>query len=170
MSVAPTRGPARAGPRGVLPSTMMRAAPSSRRPAPRTGRPRRHRRRPPSARADARADRGVVAGANVRERKQRRQPLVGDVRCRDGDQGAVGVRNADVLGLAPVSVLTLTEEAAVDAGGVEAGLAVAQVPSLHAKGAMTKSPTARSRDLAPTSSTTPMNSWPTDPGRSEIPR
>jgi hypothetical protein len=39
-----------------------------------------------------------------------------------------------------------------------------QVPSLKANGAMTKSPLATLRTSEPTSSTTPMNSWPIGPG------
>ena len=46
-----------------------------------------------------------------------------------------------------------------------------QVPSLNANGAMTSSPLARLRTSAPTSSTTPMNSWPIGPGSNgESPR
>ena len=45
------------------------------------------------------------------------------------------------------------------------------VPSLKANGAMTRSPFSRSVTSAPTSSTTPMNSWPIGPGsNSESPR
>jgi hypothetical protein len=51
-------------------------------------------------------------------------------------------------------------------GGVVAG-----VPSLKAKGAMTSSPFLMFETSAPTSSTTPMNSWPIGPGEnSESPR
>ena len=46
-----------------------------------------------------------------------------------------------------------------------------QVPSLNANGAMTKSPRLTFATLAPTSSTTPMNSWPIGPGANgESPR
>jgi hypothetical protein len=46
-----------------------------------------------------------------------------------------------------------------------------QVPSLNANGEITKSPLASVRTLAPTSSTTPMNSWPIGPGANgESPR
>ena len=46
-----------------------------------------------------------------------------------------------------------------------------QVPSLNANGAMTRSPLRRLVTSAPTSSTTPMNSWPIGPGSNgESPR
>ena len=46
-----------------------------------------------------------------------------------------------------------------------------QVPSLKANGAMTRSPRSGPVTSAPTSSTTPMNSWPIGPGaNSESPR
>ena len=46
-----------------------------------------------------------------------------------------------------------------------------QVPSLNANGAITRSPRRRLVTSAPTSSTTPMNSWPIGPGaNSESPR
>ena len=74
---------------------------------------------------DPGADGGVVAGGHhVGQGEQRGHRLVGEVRALDLDQGAVGLRDADELGLAAVTLATLAEEAAVDAGGVEAGLAV----------------------------------------------
>ena len=46
-----------------------------------------------------------------------------------------------------------------------------QLPSLKANGAMARSPVLMSVTSAPTSSTTPMNSWPIGPGsNSESPR
>ena len=73
--------------------------------------------------ADLGADGGVVAGRHdVGQGQQRGQRLVGEVRAGHLEQRAVGLRNADELGLAAVVGAASAEEAAVDAGGVEAGL------------------------------------------------
>ncbi|BAS10889.1 hypothetical protein AHiyo4_43110 [Arthrobacter sp. Hiyo4] len=108
---------------------------------------------------DACLEGGVVAGAvDVGEGQQRRQQLAVPTH-RDLDQGAVGERDADGLGLGAADSVR-GPEPAVAAGGLQA---------FAAEDAGTVGPGERGDDEVPffrvdtslpVSSTTPMNSWP----------
>ena len=79
------------------------------------------------------------------------------------DEGAVGQWYAHGLPLAAVAVGRERSRRSSQAV-VMPCRQWGQVPSLKANGAITKSPRWISRTSAPTSSTTPMNSWPIGPG------
>ena len=67
----------------------------------------------------------MVAGSHdVCQREEGGHRLVAEVRARDREEGAVGLRNTDELGLAAITLAVLPEDAAMHAGAVEAGLTV----------------------------------------------
>ena len=93
------------------------------------------------------ADRGVVAGAHdVGQGQQRGHRLVGEVGAGNLDQGAVGLRHPDELGLAAVSSPPPPKKPPWMQAVWKPASQFLQMPSLQENGEMTKSPT-DSRDV-----------------------
>ena len=111
------------------------------------------------ARADPGGERRVVAGPHhVREGEQRRHQRV-VLADRQRDERAVGQRDAHRLALAAVEP-SRAQKPPCRQEVCRPSRQKTQVPSDQANGATTRSPALTVRTSAPTSSTTPMNSWP----------